>query len=72
MHVRRHATLVPSLSAGVGGVVHRAAPSNLREYPQYCWEFHNQLWLSYEIATSGNEKLQAVLSGRDSGNALDH
>ena len=26
------------------------------EYPQYCWEFHDQLWLVNEEATSRKRK----------------
>ena len=44
-----------------------------RAYPQYCWEFHEQLRLVNEKATSEKEKVPATHteSHKDSGNALD-
>ena len=40
--------------------------------PSNCWELDDQLWLVNEKATSGKEKVQAVLKrGCNSGNGLD-
>ena len=46
--------------------------AHLRKYPQYCWEFHDQLWEALSGTTSEKRGAPSRTGGGDSsGNALE-